>query len=145
MFQNSVNICKKIESVNGLTIVLYAHFCCQNCCSLALYQSYFTSGQLFYFNLFSTFVYHDYLLIKRKTKNTTLSEKFQNPIRTYQKDAKSIPLTHIHYRSLSCHDTVTLIQSFGVKPGSWVYIAVGGANIQIVLFFTTVISRRKNR
>ena len=30
-----------------------------------------------------------------------------------------------------------------VKPGAWVQIAVGGANIQIVQFFTTVISRRK--
>ena len=30
-----------------------------------------------------------------------------------------------------------------IKPGAWVLIDVDGANIQIVPFFTTVISRRK--
>ena len=32
--------------------------------------------------------------MKKKKKNTTLSEQFKNLKSKYQKDAKSIPLTH---------------------------------------------------
>jgi hypothetical protein len=38
-------------------------------------------------------------LIKWKTKNTTLSEQFQNPREKLQNEDKSIPMTHIHMTS----------------------------------------------
>jgi hypothetical protein len=47
--------------------------------------------------------------------NIKLSEQFQNPFEQLQNEAKSIPLTHIHDRSLSWLGTGTVIKSGGFE------------------------------
>ena len=57
----------------------------------------------------------DFNQMKNK-KITTLFEQFQNQISESQKEAKSIPLTQIHVRSLSwLGSTGTVVKSGGVN------------------------------
>jgi len=58
-------------------------------------------------------------VIKWQTKNTTLSEQLHNNRKIVETDAKSIPLTHIHDRSLSLLGAGTWIKYCQVKLDLW--------------------------
>ena len=58
-------------------------------------------------------------LENEKQQNSTLSEQLHNPTEESEKEAASIPLTHIHDYSLSWLCTGPLIKVTGLNTSHW--------------------------